>query len=433
MRYITDWHIHSKFSRACSKDLELPTIAAWCAKKGIDIVATGDWTHPGWFQHLEEHLVEERQGIYRLNPNVGTGQCPVPTLANANTNTNPTEFMLVQEVSQIYKKGDKCRRIHNLVFSPSLETCRKVIAWMNDRSFNLKSDGRPILGIDSEVLYRELKSIDKKIIVIPAHAWTPWYAVFGSKSGFDSIEECFGDMSPYIYAIETGLSSNPAMNWQLSGLDKVVCISNSDAHSPRKLGREANVFEFDTPPTYDDFVRVLKEQDRNHFKYTIEFFPEEGKYHFDGCAACGFSSAPTESKRLGLLCPRCKKPMTLGVEHRVEALADRSPTEVSSRKIPYKSIVPLEEILAECFGVSSGSGKRVQEEYQRLIDQVANEFTLLLDAPIEQIATVATNSLISQAIQRVRDGKVCATPGYDGIFGTVKIFDKEKPEGTKQN
>jgi uncharacterized protein (TIGR00375 family) len=405
MRYIVDWHIHSKYSRACSKQLELPTIAQWCQRKGIDVVATGDWTHPEWLKHIKENLIEERQGIYRLKE-------------------APTEFMLVQEVSQIYKKGDKARRIHNLVFSPSIETCEKVIAMMNSRGFNLKADGRPILGIDSEELYKRLKEIDEKIIVIPAHAWTPWYAIFGSKSGFDSIEECFGSMAPYIYAIETGLSSSPQMNWQLSGLDRVVCISNSDAHSPRNLGREANVFEFDEPPTFDEFVRVLKEQDASHFKYTIEFYPEEGKYHFDGCAQCQFSCDPAKSKKLGGRCPTCKRLLTLGVHHRVEELTDRSSQSVSDRKIPYKSIVPLAEILAEVFGVSSVNSKKVVEEYDRLTSTVANEFSFLLDTPIETIAKQAKNLLLATAIERMRRGDVRVTPGYDGIYGKILLIDE---------
>ncbi len=410
MRYIVDWHIHSKYSRACSKQLELPIIDAWCARKGIDIVATGDWTHPAWFAHIKEHLEEKRQGIFRLKSG------------------GKREFMLVQEVSQIYKKGDKTRRIHNLVFSPSIETCEKVIAELQRRDFNLKADGRPILGIDSEDLYKLLKDIDERIIMIPAHAWTPWYAVFGSKSGFDSLEECFGSMTPHIYAIETGLSSDPAMNWQLSQLDSVVCVSNSDAHSARNLGREANVFEFDSPPTYDDFVRVLREQDASRFKYTIEFFPQEGKYHFDGCAACAFSCEPKESKRLGSRCPSCARPLTLGVHNRVEALADRGAQSVRARKIPFKSIVPLAEILAECYGVTSTSSKKVVAEYQRLTDDLADEFTILLDTPLEIIAKHAHAPSLAQALCRMRAGDVKVTPGYDGIYGTVSLFgDQASP------
>ncbi|MBI4437354.1 DNA helicase UvrD [Candidatus Uhrbacteria bacterium] len=414
MRTIVDWHIHSKYSRACSKELVLSAIASWCARKGIHIVATGDWTHPEWFRHLQENLVEERQGIYRLRQ-------------------GETRFMLVTELSQIYKKGDKTRRIHNLVFSPSLTTCEKVNRELTRRNFNLKADGRPILGIDSEDLYKLLKDIDEKIILIPAHAWTPWYAVFGSKSGFNFLEECFGSMSREIYAIETGLSSNPMMNWQLSGLDSVVMISNSDAHSPRNLGREANVFDFDAPPTYDDFVCVLKEQDASRFKYTIEFFPEEGKYHFDGCAACEFSCDPQESKRLGLRCPLCQRPLTLGVHTRVEELSDRDAATVRERKIPFKSIVPLAEILAECFGVTGTTSKRVEEEYLRLTDDLADEFTLLLDTPIEEIERLARAPLLHEAISRVRAGQVEITPGYDGIYGKVRVFGADGLPRPKQS
>ncbi|MCR4314462.1 MAG: endonuclease Q family protein [Candidatus Uhrbacteria bacterium] len=421
MRTIVDWHIHSKYSRACSKQLELPMIDAWCARKGIDIVATGDWTHPAWFAHIKDHLEETRQGIFGLKH------------SNTQRLNHSTEFMLVQEVSQIYKKGDKTRRIHNLIFSPSIETCEKVIAEFGRRGFNLKADGRPILGIDSEDLYKLLKDIDEKIIVIPAHAWTPWYAVFGSKSGFDSLEECFGSMTPYIYAIETGLSSNPMMNWQISSLDSVVMISNSDAHSPRNLGREANVFEFDEPPTFDEFMRVLREQDTNRFKYTIEFYPEEGKYHFDGCATCKFSCDPVESRRLGERCPTCKRPLTLGVHHRVQALADREAGAVSNRKIPFKSIVPLAEIIAQVKGVSSTQSKRVDEEYTRLTDTVADEFTLLLDTPVDVIRTNASDPNLALAIEKMRRGDLKIKPGYDGLYGTVHIFGEQEPPKPTQS
>jgi uncharacterized protein (TIGR00375 family) len=420
MRFIVDWHVHSKYSRACSSQLELPVIDQWCKRKGIDIVATGDWTHPAWFTHIKEHLVEERQGMYRLQP--------------TTDNLQPeTEFMLVQEVSQIYKKGDKSRRVHNLVFSPSIETCEKVIEEFQRRNVNLKADGRPILGIDSEDLYKLLKDIDEKIIVIPAHAWTPWYSVFGSKSGFHSLEECFGSMTKYIYAIETGLSSNPLMNWQISSLDSVMLVSNSDAHSPRNLGREANVFEFDTLPVYDDFVRVLREQDTSRFLYTIEFYPEEGKYHFDGCASCKFSCAPVEAKKIGERCPQCRRPLTLGVHHRVKALANRDAKTVSSRKVPYKSIVPLAEILAEIFGVSSTLSKRVNEEYLRLTDSLADEFTLLLDTPIEDIRRAAKHPHLAPAIEKMRAGDLQIKPGYDGVYGTVKIFGEGGPPAAKQS
>jgi len=412
MRLITDWHVHSKYSRACSQSLELPRIAQMCQRKGIDVVATGDWTHPKWVEHLKEQLVESEQGIYTLKSG------------------GPTRFMLVTEISQIYKKGDKTRRIHNLVFAPSLEAVDKVNAELDRREFNRKSDGRPILGIDSEELYKILKDIDERIIIVPAHAWTPWYSVFGSKSGFDHLEECFGEMTKYIYAIETGLSSNPKMNWQLSALDKVVLISNSDAHSPDKLGREANVFDLEKP-CYDEFVRVLREQDRSKFLSTIEFFPEEGKYHFDGCADCKIACDPTESKRLGFRCPKCKKNFTLGVEHRVRALADREAADAKN-KIPYKSIVPLLEVIADSFGVQPGS-KKVAAEYTRLTDRIGSEFHILLDAPIDQIAKESSDPNVAEAVRRIREGNVIATPGYDGIFGTIKVFgDSDRPKQPAQ-
>ncbi|MFA4844995.1 MAG: endonuclease Q family protein [Patescibacteria group bacterium] len=433
MRFIVDWHVHSKYSRACSKELVLPTIAQWCTRKGIDIVATGDWTHPEWFKHLEENLVEERQGVYRLKTPLDPPFRLRQGFGGQVVRGENTRFMLVTELSQIYKKGDKTRRVHNLVFSPSLETCEKVNSELARRGFNLKADGRPILGIDSEDLYKLLKDIDEKIIIVPAHAWTPWYAIFGSKSGFNAIEECFGEMSKYIYAIETGLSSDPRMNWQLSQLDSVVMISNSDAHSPRNLGREANVFEFDAPPTFDDFVRVLKEQDASRFKYTIEFFPEEGKYHFDGCAACQFSCDPTESKRHGERCPKCKRPLTLGVHHRVQEIADRDAQSVAARKIPFKSIVPLAEILAECYGVSSVSSKKVQGEYFRLTSDLADEFTLLLETPLVEIERFTRAPSFAAALARMREGKVQIKPGYDGIYGTVRVFGLEGPPIHKQS
>ncbi len=411
MRVITDWHIHSKYSRACSSKLTLPEIARACERKGIDVVATSDWTHPAWFAHIEEMLQESEPGIYVLKDG-----------------SSPTRFMLVTEVSQIYKRNGKTRRIHNLVFSPSLETCRKVNAELDRREFNRRSDGRPIFGMDSEDFYSQLKEIDERIILVPAHAWTPWYSVFGSKSGFDSLEECFGKMTKHIHAIETGLSSDPKMNWQVSGLDSVALISNSDAHSLEKLGREANVFHLEEI-SYDAFVSVLKSRDPKKFVETIEFFPEEGKYHLDGCAECKFSSTPKETKRLGGRCPTCGKLLTLGVEHRVLDLSNRE--IIPAGKVPYRSIVPLVEIIADVFGVGVSS-KKVLAEYARLLERIKNEFYLLLDAPIEEILHATSNPLIAEAIQRMRREEVIVTPGYDGIFGTVKMFRGNDPSQKPQ-
>jgi uncharacterized protein (TIGR00375 family) len=388
-----------------------------CARKGIDVVATGDWTHPGWFEHLKEHLVESDPGMYRLGGREAFGR--------------EVRFMLVTEVSQIYKKGEKTRRIHNLVFSPSLETCARVNAELDRRGFNRRADGRPIFGMDSEDFYRRLKEIDERLILIPAHAWTPWYSVFGSKSGFDSLEECFGEMTGHVHAIETGLSSDPKMNWRVSALDSVAMISNSDAHSPDKLGREANVFDL-AAPSYDEFVRALRERDATKFLRTIEFFPEEGKYHLDGCAGCSFSSVPARTKKIGGRCPTCGKPLTLGVEHRVEQLADRDAASVADRKIPYASIVPLKEIIADALGVGVAS-KRVAAAYARLTDRVANEFALLMDVPIEAIAAEGGDAAIAEAVRRVREGRVRLVAGYDGVFGTVRAFaDDDRPARPRQ-
>lgn len=412
MRLICDFHIHSKYSRACSKDLELPKIAKACERKGIDIVTTSDWTHPAWFKHIKETLVEKEPGLFVLRDG-----------------SSPTRFILTTETSHVYKRGGQTRRVHLVVFAPSIEAVEKVNEGLTKRKFNLKSDGRPILGFDCEDYYAMLKEIDNRIIVVPAHAWTPWFSVFGSKSGFNSLEECFGKMTSEIFAIETGLSSDPAMNWRLSALDKVVLISNSDAHSLDKLGREANVFSLEKI-SYDEIVRVFREKDKKCFLSTIEFFPEEGKYHLDGCAACSFSCIAKESRKLGGRCPKCKRLLTLGVDNRVEVLGDRESDAVG--KIPFRSIIPLKEIIAEAYGVGPAS-KKVCAEYNNLIEILGNEFSILLDIPVKKIAEVSSHPLIAEAINRMRDGKINIKPGYDGIFGKIKIFsDHERKKAAQK-
>lgn len=408
MRIIADWHLHSRFSRACSQDLTLENNALWCEKKGVDVLGTADFTHPTWFAEIEEKLEEAEQGLYQLK-------------SGAHPNMR---YMLTTELAQIYRRGDKVRRIHNIVLAPSLDAVRKINAWLDGKGANRKSDGRPILGFDSEELYKVFKDLDERIVVIPAHAWTPWFSVFGSKSGFNSLEECFGSMTPYIYAVETGLSSDPLMNRSLSQLDNVMLISNSDAHSPRNFGREANVFEI-TPEkySYDEFIRILRERDRGAFLYTIEFHPEEGKYHVDGHAACGFSCTPEETVRLHGKCPKCGKPITVGVLARVAELADRKMTTMPAGHVPFRSIVPLQEVIAEAQGVRSTGGKKVQELYEGVIRDVGNEFHVLLDAPIDVIASAATPR-IAEAVRRMRAGEMRITPGYDGIYGVVKIFEE---------
>lgn len=408
MRIIADLHIHSKYSRACSRELTPQNIDQWCQYKGIDIVGTADFTHPTWFKELKENLEEKEPGLYQLK--------------NSNS---PVRFMATTEISCIYKQNEKARRLHICIFVPDLETVEKINNNFAKRGFNIKSDGRPIIGMSAKDLTQVVLDINPKSLIIPAHAWTPWFAVFGSKSGFDSIQECFEELAPHIHAIETGLSSDPPMNWQLSTLDDITLISNSDAHSPANLGREANVFDIEKNKlSYAEIVRIIKEKDKEKFLYTIEFFPEEGKYHFDGHAACQFSAHPTESKKYQNLCPKCKKPLTLGVMHRINDLADRKKIE-SKNHIPYKNLIPLQEIIAEVFTVGKKS-KKVQAEYFNIIKNYP-EFQVLIDLTEEELNKI-TSPEITEAIIKVRNKETNIIPGYDGIFGKINILnDKHKP------
>lgn len=407
MRIIADFHLHSSYSRACSKDLTLENNAKWCEIKGVNVLGTADFTHPKWFAQIEDQLVEAEPGLFKLRSGL----------------YSEMRYLLTTEVSQIYKRGGKNRRIHNIILAPSIEAVKKLNSWLLSNGFNLKADGRPILGLDSEELYKRLKDLDDRFILIPAHVWTPWYSVFGSKSGFDSLEECFGEMTPFIYAIETGLSSDPLMNRSLSALDKVMLISNSDAHSPRNFGREANVFEIpEDELSFDEFVRIFKERDLSRFAYTIEFYPQEGKYHQDGHALCQFWCSPEETRKLKGRCPKCQKLLTIGVMSRVADLADRDAHKMPADQVPYKSIVPLDQILAEAYGVVSPSSKKVQVMYEQMIDKIGDEFHILLDASLDQI-NQASNERIAEAIRRVRAGEMHIRPGYDGVFGKVKIFE----------
>lgn len=348
MRIIADLHIHSKYSRSCSNDLTLPNIAKTCENKGINFVATADALHPLWRAHIKENL-EDRDGAFYLK-----------------NSKSPTAFCLSTEVACIYKKNEKCRRLHHVILFPDLHSLDKVVKVLTNKGFNLKSDGRPILGLDSEDLIKILLDADERILLIPAHVWTPWFAVFGSKSGFDSLEECFGDYTKYIYAIETGLSSDPPMNWRISALDRYFLVSNSDAHSSDNLGREANVFVMDKP-SYSELYRILKEHDKKSFIETIEFFPEEGKYHADGHADCGFWCEPEKTKQLGGRCPKCGKLLTIGVLSRALDLSDRGanpkkPAEAST----FRHIIPLKELIADYAGKGKKS-KCVIQRYDKLI------------------------------------------------------------------
>jgi len=400
MRVIADLHIHSRFSRSCSKDLTLPNIGLYGVRKGIQYIGTGDALHPVWRREIGD-LLEEREGAFYLK----NSDCP-------------TAFCLTTEVSCIYKRGDKTRRVHHVLLFPDLITLDKVTQALSDRGFNLKSDGRPIMGLDSELLLKMLLDIDERILLIPAHIWTPWFAVFGSKSGFDSLEECFGDYAQYIYALETGLSSDPLMNWRISALDKIFLVSNSDAHSCENLGREANVFEMDKP-SYHELRRILLEHDQSKFIETIEFFPEEGKYHADGHADCGYWCAPDATKKNKGLCPKCGRPLTVGVLSRVSDLADRPPNpDRPPGAVPFKSIVPLKELVAQCRGKSKAS-KVVQREVEKMMS-LASEFAILLDLDAQALASVAEPD-IARAVLMMRQGKVDTRPGYDGVYGEIKV------------
>lgn len=411
MRLIADLHIHSKYSRATSKDMNLDTLAEWARIKGIDILGTGDFTHPAYFASIEDRLEETGKGLL--------------TLKKAGKKSSPA-FMLSAEVSNIYTQSGKTRKIHNLLFAPDLKAAQKINSALS-RLGNVSSDGRPIFGFHVRDLVKVALDASEDCLVVPAHAWTPWFSIFGSKSGFDSIEECFGEYSKYIHAIETGLSSNPRMNWRLSALDKITLISNSDAHSPAKLGRETNVF--DCSPDYYEIMDILKKKDAKKFLYTTEFYPEEGKYHADGHRLCGISFTPDETKKAGGQCPVCSKPLTVGVLSRVEELADRPMGFVPEGAIPARHLVPLQEIIAETLGVNVNSVK-VKREYKRLVTSGQSEFSILLDLNEEELIKAAGEKT-AEAIMRVRSGDLSISPGFDGEFGKIKIFGKtEAPKPT---
>lgn len=416
MRLITDLHLHSKYSRACSQSLTLPNIAKACERKGIRMVGTSDFTHPAWRKHIGESLEEAGEGTYRLRDG-----------------SSSVTFILATELSSIYKRNDKTRRVHNLVLLPGLASVDRLISSLEGRGANLKSDGRPILGLDSEELIKLVLEASADGLLIPAHAWTPWFSVFGSQSGFDSLEECFGAMTKHIHAIETGLSSDPAMNRRLTALDDILLVSNSDAHSLDKLGREANVFEMERP-SYREMRRILVERDTAKFIETVEFFPEEGKYHADGHRLCAYWCLPAETKRRKGVCPKCGKPLTVGVLHRVDDLADRPADEnlANARDgkvraaVPYRSIVPLAELVGSVLDAGPAS-KQVARLVDAMLQDGRTEFSVLLDEPAEVLANAAPPEIV-QAILAMRRGEVEVRPGYDGEYGEIRMKLGKKPE-----
>ncbi|MEW5721866.1 MAG: UvrD-helicase domain-containing protein, partial [Thermodesulfobacteriota bacterium] len=403
MTFIADLHIHSRFSRATARNLDLPLLDEWAGRKGLAVLGTGDVTHPGWLAEIEAQLDVAEEGLFRLKPDfVRHGQ-------------GETRFLLSGEISSIYKKDGRTRKVHNLILLPDLAAARKLADRL-DTLGNIRSDGRPILGLDARDLLAICLDVSPDCFLIPAHIWTPWFSLLGSKSGFDSVEECFEDLTPHIHALETGLSSDPPMNWRLSFLDAYILVSNSDAHSPDKLGREANLFETDL--SYPALVRALKGE--GGFGGTLEFFPEEGKYHLDGHRKCARSLHPEETRRLGGLCPVCGRPVTVGVYSRVLELADRPAGERPDGACGYHSLIPLTEVLGEILGVGPRS-RKVDLVYADLLRELGPELYVLREAPPADVAR-AGGELLRIAIERMREGRVIAEGGYDGEYGRIGIF-----------
>jgi uncharacterized protein (TIGR00375 family) len=402
MEFIADFHIHSKYSRATSKQMDVEHIAEFAKLKGITLMGTGDFTHHLWLEELKHNLEDSGNGLFKHKG---------------------VNFILSAEISSIYSKNLKGYRIHNLIFAPSFKTVDKI----NDvlgKCGNLASDGRPILGLDAEELARIVFDIDENCMIVPAHIWTPWFSLFGSMSGFDKIEDCFGKQTEKIFALETGLSSDPGMNWRLSALDKFSLISNSDSHSPQKIGREANVFNCDLD--YKTIREVLKTKDKKRFLYTIEFFPEEGKYHFDGHRLCDTRLSPKETKNNNGKCPKCGKPVTVGVMNRVEKLADRPEGFVPANNIPYRNLIPFDEIIADAKNVGKNSVS-VERDYRSYLAKFGTEFEILLRASKEELLK-GLPPRVAEGVLRCREGKVNIKAGFDGEYGIISIFEQEDKE-----
>lgn len=405
MRYVADLHIHSSHARGTSPKLTLESLAAWAKLKGIDLLATGDFTHPAWLAELRAKLAEDEGGLFTFGD---------------------VRFMLGTEVSCVYQQGGRTRRVHLLLYAPSF-TAVEALNTALARWGNVSDDARPTLALSARDFAALSYEADPRCTVIPAHAWTPWYSVYGSVGGFDSLEECFGDLTGAILAVETGLSSDPGMNWRMPELDGKAIVSFSDAHSLPRLGREVTVFDGDL--TYDGFRVALE---RQSIAYTVEFYPEEGKYHYDGHRKCGVHQSPRETLASpnGMRCPVCRRRLTIGVAHRVEALASRPESaaqasdglvhDPSGRRPPYRRLVPLQEIVAEALG-KGVSTKAVEQAYTRLVRELGAELIVLLDTPTERIGSVA-GERVADGVARVRRGELVIEPGYDGVYGTVRIW-----------
>lgn len=412
MTQIADLHIHSRYSMATSKEGTPEYLDLWARKKGIAIVGTGDFTHPAWRKELRECLEPAEEGLYQLKK-----ECILKE-ADTFSGDNP-RFVITGEISSIYKKNGRTRKVHNLILLPGLEAAEKLSKKLETIG-NIYSDGRPILGLDSHNLLEMMLEICPDGILVPAHIWTPHFSLFGAFSGFDTIEECFGDLTSYVHALETGLSSDPPMNWQISALDRFQLISNSDAHSPSKLGREANLLDIEM--SYDGLRAAI--QEGKGLEGTIEFFPEEGKYHFDGHRKCHICLSPGEAETYGGRCPVCGKKLTTGVDHRIHQLADRAEGFVKEGSKPYESLMPLAEVIAACAGYSTAS-KRVRQNYEQMLAGLGPEFAVLREVPLEDIRK-KSGELLSEGIRRLRAGEVIRKPGFDGEYGKISLFEEEE-------
>ncbi|MBI3957108.1 MAG: DNA helicase UvrD [Candidatus Kerfeldbacteria bacterium] len=417
MRVVTDLHSHSRFARAVSKQMTIPTLELWGEKKGVSVVGSGDFTHPAWNAELKNDLEEEGNGLLRRKGS-----------------SSKTRFLLSSEISCIFSRGAAVRRIHLLVLAPSFA----VVDTLNARLGligNLKADGRPILGLDVIELVKIVRDVSPDCLVIPAHVWTPWFGMYGSKSGFDSIADCFGDQLDFIPAVETGLSSDPPMNWRFAELDTKAIVSFSDAHSAPNIGREATVLELGEP-SFANIAAAFRvpfptEQNANRIVQTVEFFPEEGMYHWDGHRNCDVRWSPAETKKAKTICPRCGKPVTVGVMHRIDDLAPRPADYRDERRPSVAHLVPLAEIIGSALGIGKLS-KTVAREYDALLKMFGNEMEILLNLPLGEFSRAA-HPKTAEGLRRVRDGKLTILPGYDGVYGTVKVFSDEELKATSQS
>jgi uncharacterized protein (TIGR00375 family) len=405
LRVIADLHIHGRYSRATSEQMSIPEIARYSKIKGLNLVGTGDFTHPAWLKEINETLTpEQNTSLFKLKSNTDS----------------PVRFMLTTEVCTIFDYQGESKKVHHVILTPCMETAVQI----NERlkSFgNLSSDGRPILNATAPQLVEEVMAVSDENTVFPAHAWTPWFSIFGAFSGFNTVEDCYQDMTKHIHALETGLSSDPAMNWRLSKLDKYTLVSNSDCHSfwPWRIGREANVFELENF-TYKQVTDTIIKNDPSRFKFTIETDPAYGKYHWTGHRNCKISLSPQEAIKFGNICPVCRKPLTKGVEQRVEELADR-PINYKREDAPgFMRLLPLSEIISTLLGTDSPATQTVWKNYNSLIEKFRDEYTVLIDTPFEALATVV-DATLAQAIIKVRNGTAKVTPGYDGVYGQLVL------------